>query len=106
MGHKRLGEFQQQVMWAVIRLGDEAYGMRVRRALEEVTGDPISIGSVYATLDRLEEKGLVTSKFGQPLPERGGRARRYFEVSGAGAAVLQESRRVMTAAWTAPEVGA
>lgn len=98
MGRKRLGEFQQHVMWAVIRLGEDAYGMRVRRALEKVTGDPVSIGAVYATLDRLEDKGFVTSKFGQPLPERGGRARRYFEVTSAGAAAVQESRRIM-ASW-------
>lgn len=79
-----LGEFEHLVMLAVLRLGADAYGMRVRREIAERTGRDVSIGAVYATLERLEEKGLVISEMGEPTPERGGRAKRSFRLTGAG----------------------
>jgi PadR family transcriptional regulator len=95
----RLGEFEQLVLWTLVRLRDDAYGMSIRRALEKRTGKNVSIGAVYATLDRLESKGFVSSRQGEPLPERGGRARRYFRIEGRGAVALQEARDILTKAW-------
>ena len=73
--------------------------MEIRRALAERTGRNVSIGAVYATLDRLEDKGLVTSRQGEPSPERGGRARRYFRIEAAGAAALENTRSVLIRLW-------
>lgn len=80
-----LGEFEHLVLLAVLRLGTDAYGMRVRREIAVRTDRDVSIGAVYATLDRLADKGLVTSTLSDPTPERGGRAKRSFRLTGAGA---------------------
>ena len=88
-----LGEFEHLVLLAVLRLGTDAYGMRVRKEIDSRTGRDVSIGAVYATLDRLEEKGLVTSKLHDPTPERGGRAKRSFHLTGAGADALNRARQ-------------
>lgn len=90
-----LGEFEHVVLLAVLRLGEDAYGMEVRREIEERTGRDVSTGAVYATLDRLEEKGLVASGLSDPTPERGGRARRIFRVTAAGSRALREARRIL-----------
>jgi PadR family transcriptional regulator, regulatory protein PadR len=79
-----LGEFEHLVLLAVLRLGVDAYGMRVRREIAERTGRDVTIGAVYATLERMEAKGLVASSIGEPTAERGGRAKRSFRVTGAG----------------------
>jgi len=88
-----LGEFEHLVLLAVLRLQPDAYGMRVRREIAERTGRDVSIGAVYATLDRLAGKKLVASKLGDPTAERGGRAKRSFRVTAAGAAALNQVRR-------------
>lgn len=90
-----LGEFEQLVLLALIRLEDDAYGMAVRREIEERAGRDVSIGAVYATLDRLEEKGLVRSKFGEPSKSRGGRAKKCFTITGAGAQSLEKSQEAL-----------
>lgn len=90
-----LGEFEHVVLLAVLRLGADAYGMEVRREIEKCTGRDVSTGAVYSTLDRLEEKGFVASALGDPTPERGGRARRIFEVTAAGSYALREARRIL-----------
>ena len=87
-----LGEFEQLVLLALLRLGDEAYGMTVRREIEERATRDVSIGAVYATLDRLEEKGLVKSCMGEPTDQRGGRAKKCFTMTGAGARALERSQ--------------
>src|SRR5687768_18475241 len=79
-----LGEFEQVVLLAILRLGDEAYGVTIRREITECTEREPSPGALYTTLDRLEEKGLVASKYGDPTPERGGRAKRSFTVTARG----------------------
>ncbi|HBY62361.1 MAG TPA: PadR family transcriptional regulator [Solibacterales bacterium] len=84
-----LGEFEQLVLMAVLRLGGDAYGMTVRREIEVRAGREVTVGAVYATLDRLESKGYVHSKEGEATAERGGRAKRLFEVTGAGQAALE-----------------
>jgi DNA-binding PadR family transcriptional regulator len=84
-----LGEFEQIVLLALIRLADDAYGMTVRREIAERIGRDVSIGAVYATLDRLEKKGLLKSRTGDPTPERGGRAKRIFVITATGKKALQ-----------------
>ncbi len=79
------------VLAALIRLGDDAYGVRVRREIEDRTGRSVSIGAVYTTLDRLERKGLVRSRPGAPTPTRGGRRKRMFEVQPRGSRALEDS---------------
>lgn len=94
-----LGEFEHLVLLAVARLGGEGYGMTIRREIESRTGRAVSIGAVYTTLGRLEQKGLVGSRVGRSTPQRGGRARRHFELHRAGAIALHDSRRILTAMW-------
>ncbi len=88
-----LGEFEHLVMLAVLRLGNDAYGMRVRQEIDSRTGRDVSIGAVYATLERLEEKGLVASSMSEPTPERGGRAKRSFQLTGEGVAAVNRARQ-------------
>ena len=87
-----LGEFEHLVLLAVLRLDQDAYGMRVRSEIADRTGRDVTIGAVYATLDRLAEKGLVTSTLSDPTPERGGRAKRSFHLTGAGIQALNQVR--------------
>lgn len=97
-GGSFIGEFEQVVLLAVARL-DEAYGMTVRREIERQTGRDVSIGSVYITLDRLLSKGYLAEYAGDPTPTRGGRARRMFTLTKAGASVLETARSVQEAMW-------
>ena len=92
-----LGSLEEQVMLAVVRTGEEAYGMTVRRELETVTGREVTIGSVYATLDRLEAKGLVTSSRTAAADSA---SRRVFAVTPAGARSLAQTRAVRERLWT------
>ena len=94
-----LGSFELAALLAVARLGDDAYGLAVRRDLTERTGRDYSVGAVYTTLQRLEDKGLLTSHFSDPLPVRGGRSRRYFTITGAGARALRTAERNAVAMW-------
>ena len=79
-----LGEFEQIVLLAILRLRDNAYGVSIRDEIKARTGRDASPGAMYTTLDRLERKGMVTSQFGEPTAERGGRAKRYYRVKAAG----------------------
>jgi PadR family transcriptional regulator PadR len=88
---KSLGDFEQLVMLALVRIGDGAYGMLVRREIEERTGRDVSLGAIYATLDRLENKGMVSSNLGVSGGERRGRAKRFFSVDQSGLAALRRS---------------
>ena len=87
-----LGEFEQLVLLALLRVGEGAYGMTMRREIEERAAREVSIGAVYATLDRLEEKGLVKSYVGAPTETRGGRARKCFRITAAGARSLERTQ--------------
>ncbi len=80
----RLGEFEQVVLLAILRLTDAAYGVSIRSEIEVCTGRKVSPGALYTTLERLEGKGLVTGRSGEPTPERGGRAKRFYTVTKAG----------------------
>jgi DNA-binding PadR family transcriptional regulator len=101
-----LGEFEQLVLLALVRLGKEGYGMTVRRELEETSGRSVSIGSVYSTLDRLEAKGLLSSEHGEPEPVRGGRAKRTFTVEPEGLVALSRSRDLLARMWDGISVDA
>ena len=93
---EHLGEFEQLVLLALMRLGEKAYGMKVRREIEERSQRSVSIGAAYATLDRLEEKGYVRSWLGESTPERGRRAKRFFRIEAAGEVALRNSLRAVT----------
>lgn len=88
---KYLGDFEQLVILAVMRLGEGAYGMAVRREIESNSERHVSLGAIYATLDRLEEKGFVSSGRSEATPGRRGRAKRFFKVEGLGVRALQDS---------------
>jgi PadR family transcriptional regulator len=91
-----LGEFEVCTLLAVARLGDEAYGLRVRRHLEAATGRRIAIGAAYNTLARLTDKGLLTRRIDPPRPVQGGRARTCFHLTAAGTRALTYSTSVLT----------
>jgi PadR family transcriptional regulator PadR len=86
-----LGEFEHIVILALLRLGDRAYGVTVRQEIEARISREVSIGAIYATLDRLEEKGYVKSHLGDPTPERGGRSKRFFQVTAKGVAAVNRT---------------
>lgn len=101
-----LGEFEQVVLLAVARLEERGYGVTVRKEIERRTGREVSVGSVYSTLARLEEKGLVSSWEGEPEPRRGGRARKHFRLQPAGVRALEAVRDMMDALWDGLELEA
>jgi PadR family transcriptional regulator PadR len=94
-----IGTLELAALLAVARLGDEAYGVAVRRDLETRTGREYSVGAVYTTLQRLEDKGLLRSRASAPLPVRGGRSRRFFTLTGAGARAIRDAERRAASLW-------
>jgi DNA-binding PadR family transcriptional regulator len=88
-----LGEFEQMVLLAILRLGDAAYGVTIREEIAERTERDPAPGALYTTLDRLEAKGLVRSRFADPTPARGGRAKRYFTVTAVGVRAVARAQR-------------
>ena len=95
-----IGEMELMVLLAVVRLGDDAYGVPISDELLHLAGREVALGSIYAALDRLERKGLVTSSLGEPTPERGGRAKRYFRITPAGVRALRMTRTALTKLWS------
>jgi PadR family transcriptional regulator PadR len=83
-----LGEFEQMTLLAILRLGDDAYGVTIRAELAERTGRNVAPGAMYTALERLETKGLITSRMSDPTPQRGGRAKRHVRVTAAGVKAL------------------
>lgn len=94
-----LGELELAVLLSVARLGDTAYGAEVRRDVSERLGRAYSVGAVYTTLQRLEDKGLLRSWMSDPVPIRGGRAKRCFRVTAAGDRAMVRARERAIAAW-------
>ena len=88
-----LGEFEQMVLLAIFRLKKGAYGVSIRAEISKRAGRDIAPGALYTTLERLETKGLLKSRVGDPTPERGGRAKRYYEVSGVGIKAIAQAER-------------
>lgn len=100
MSREHIGNFELMVLLAVLRVGDAAYGVPIARELEENTGREVQTGSVYAALDRLEAKGLIASSLGDPTPERGGRAKKYFRVTARGTREVRATHRALVNLWS------
>ena len=94
-----LGEFEQIVLLTLVRLGDDAYGMSVRASIHELISRDVSIGAIYTTLERLQNKGYVKSKMGEATAKRGGRAKKYFIVTGSGRRALNQFRANLEILW-------
>lgn len=92
---KNLGELEQLVLLALLRLGDDAYGVSVHQEIQDRTGRNMSFATIYTTLSRLEGKALVDSFVGDPTPERGGRAKKHFSITASGKQALQQSLRAL-----------
>jgi PadR family transcriptional regulator PadR len=90
-----LGEFEQLILLALVRLGDDAYGLTIRDTLRERADRDVSFGAIYSTLRRLEAKGLVASSMGESTPVRGGRAKKYVQIRPRGRAALKASQRAI-----------
>jgi DNA-binding PadR family transcriptional regulator len=92
-----LGDFEQLVLFGVLRLGEEAYGAAIRQEIHARSGRDVSINAVYTTLDRLEIKGLLRSWVGDPTPQRGGRRRKFYGLRPSGVAALRQAYHALTA---------
>lgn len=87
-----LGELEQILFFALLHLGDDAYGVAIRELIQERTGRSLAPGAIYTALDRLERRGLVRSRLGDPTPERGGKRKRYYKIQPAGLTALARTR--------------
>lgn len=96
---KFLGEFEQMIIAAVLRLGDDAFGVTIADSIEQHTGRKVRSGALSVTLDRMERKGLVRSELGDPSEERAGRARRYIRVTPRGLELARRSRTALLKLW-------
>jgi PadR family transcriptional regulator, regulatory protein PadR len=99
-GRQFLTEFELMILLAILRVGEEAYGVPIAREIEATAKRPVMLGAIYTGLDRLERKGFVTSTLGDPSPERGGKAKRFFVVTRLGLRSIKEARRAFTALWS------
>lgn len=95
-----LTDFELMLLLAILRVGEEAYGVPIAREIKTTAGRNVVLGAVYATLERLEHQGLVASHIGDPTPERGGRAKRYFRLTPRGLRAVKETHRALSALWT------
>ena len=98
-----LGELEQMILLAILRLGDDAYGMSIREELETRVGRELTRSAAYITLERLTKKGYLATRMGDPSPERGGRAKRYYEVTPSGREALRESGQALMRLWAGQE---
>lgn len=97
-----VGQFEQLVLTAILKLREDAYGVTIHARVEELSAPkPVSLGAVYVTLDRLEDKGLISSWLSDPTPERGGRAKRHYKLEALGERALQESAATARRVWEA-----
>jgi DNA-binding PadR family transcriptional regulator len=94
-----LTDFELMILLAILRVGQAAYGVPIAREIETTGGRSVVLGAVYAALDRLEKNGLVSSSIGDPTPERGGRAKRFFRVTPDGVRAVRQTRRALTRLW-------
>lgn len=99
MSREGLGYFELLVLLALVRLGDEAYGVPIANLVSQATGRDVASGSIYSCLERLRRKNLVDSRTGEPLPERGGRARRYYAITAEGSREIRAAQESLRALW-------
>jgi DNA-binding PadR family transcriptional regulator len=102
MKGERLGEFEEMVLLSVRQLGDDAHGAAIQEVLAATAGREVTLGAIYAALDRAQRKGLARSWLGEPTSVRGGRAKRHYRVTQGGEAALEENRRVRQLLWAQP----
>jgi DNA-binding PadR family transcriptional regulator len=98
-----LGELEQMILLAILRLGSDAYGMAIRDELSDQAGREVTRSAAYITLERLAKKGYLTTRMGDPTPERGGRAKRYYQLTPAGKEALRETGRAFMNLWAGQE---
>ena len=104
MGDKSpIGEFEQLVLLAVLRVGEDAYGVPIRQEIEKQTRRPVSRGAVYTTLDRLEDKGMLSSWMGDPTPVRSGKAKRFYQVERSGIEAVRNAAKALRKMWNGLE---
>lgn len=96
---KFIGEMEHMVLLAVVRLNEQAYGSQIRQCLADTAGRDLSIGALYTTLERLEQKGLLKSRLGEATAERGGRAKKYFAITAEGQQALHRSKQALDRLW-------
>ena len=101
-----LGELEQLLLLSILHLDDEAYAKRIREHLRESVGRDVSLGTIYVCLTRLEKKSWARSWLADPTPVRGGRAKRFYEVTAAGREALQRSKDALSSLWQGIEIGA
>ena len=99
-GRQFLTEFELMILLAILRVGERAYGVPVAREIEATAGRTVMLGAIYTALERLQDKGLVSSTIGDPTPERGGKAKRFFTVTAKGLRAIRDAQRAFTALWT------
>lgn len=95
-----LTDFELMILLAALRVGDDAYGVLIAREIERTGGRSVVMGAVYTALERLERNGFVSSSIGEPTPERGGRAKRFFKVTPRGLRAVKNTQRALVALWT------
>ena len=100
MTRNLLTDFELMILLAALRVGEEAYGVLIAREIEGTGGRSVVLGAVYTALERLERNGFVSSSIGEPTPERGGRAKRFFRVTPRGIRAVKETQRALVALWT------
>jgi PadR family transcriptional regulator, regulatory protein PadR len=105
MKGERIGEFEELVLLAVWALGEPVYGVPIQQYIEKSSGRPVSMGAVYAGLERIESKGLVRSETGEVTRQRGGKRKRLYTITPTGRRTLQELRSIRERLWRAIEAG-
>ena len=100
MARELLTDFELMILLAILRAGDEAYGVFIAREIESTAGRTVLLGAVYAALERLERHGLVASSLGEPTASRGGRAKRFFRVTPRGLRSVKDTQRALVALWS------
>ncbi len=107
MPRQMLTDFELMLLLATLRVGEAAYGVEIAREVERTGGRRVLLGAAYAALDRLERHELVSSTIGSPTAERGGRAKRFFQVTARGVRAIKETQQALVALWTdVPELKA
>ena len=99
MRRQLLTDFELMLLLAILRIGEQAYGVEIPREIESTGSRRVLLGAAYAALDRLERHGLVSSWMGSPTSERGGRAKRFFRVTARGVRAVRETQRALVALW-------
>ena len=99
MTRRLLTDFEIMILLAILRIGDEAYGVPIAREIETTTGRVVQLPAIYAALERLEGQQLIESRLGEATAQRGGRAKKYFALTPAGVGSVRDTRKALTALW-------